>query len=162
MRASIQDVVRAVSETLLNQVLPQLEAASWTASNVRACAMLLVYVEDRVTGELALLRDTNAAMRTLLQEAAATAAHSALRAECTAVLNSFAQGADAADVDLLTRENEAYKEALARLSRRMSELRMQSGRQEDGALRSRLQDTLRAVHEREHAIAARANQYIPL
>ena len=166
MRASIQDLVRAVSETLTNQVLPELEPASWTASHVRACAMLLLFVEDRVTSDRSLLLETNATMRKFLEsvfDGRAGAPKSVIEsAGIEKALSTFGNRPAEAEVDLLTRENEAYKEVLSRLSRKSSEMRVQPGAADDSMFRGGLHECLASIHEREKKLALRANKYVPL
>ena len=166
MRASIQDLIRAVSDTLTNQVLPELEQASWTASHVRACAMLLLFAEDRVTSDRSLLLDTNATMRKFLEsvfDGRACAPKGLIAsAGVEKALSEFAQIPAEAEVDLLTRANEAYKVVLMRLTRKSSEMRVRAGASDDSVFRGGLRECLASIHEREAKLAVRANLHLPL
>jgi hypothetical protein len=166
MRQPIQDIVRAVSETLFEKVLPDLEPASWTASNIRACAMLLVYVEDRIRTETPILLETNALMRGLLIDVTEGRLPVTLDATLGAALEqALGRGegpSGATEIDGLAMENDAYKECLSLLSRHTAAARTRPDAPDDAAFRARLHDVLRIVQEREVTLAIRANQHIPL
>jgi hypothetical protein len=63
MIASIPQLFAEIRRVIGEQVLPQLDAATWIASDVRCCLTLLTYLEDVVAHGEAMLADNNRAMR---------------------------------------------------------------------------------------------------
>lgn len=161
MIASLQTVLEAVTETLKNQVLPELEAATWTASHVRACVMLLTYIEDRLTLEPPLLIEDNSALRALLIEAAAEAYTALLgrdlREEITAALDGLPVAAAGCVNAKPLESNLIYKELLTKAINRAFQ-----NRAADPAryteLRTRIDAFLAVLRQHEKQIVERAEK----
>lgn len=66
MIPSSRDLIAGIARTLENDVLPELANATWTASSIRSCIMLLAHLEERVVHEGRILHQDNADMRALL------------------------------------------------------------------------------------------------
>ena len=67
MEKTIEEMIRAVADALEHDVLTSLEAQSLPAGNVRACLMLLTYIEDRVKLESSALLKSNKILAEALQ-----------------------------------------------------------------------------------------------
>lgn len=68
MRASSSDLIRAVADTIEQDVLPSLNPADWTSSRLRSSLLILKYLERRVALEPDLVEEDNAAIRQTLIE----------------------------------------------------------------------------------------------
>ncbi len=66
MIPSSRDLLAGIARTLEQDVLPELANATWTASHVRSCIMLLTHLEERVVHEGPFLYQDNADLRALL------------------------------------------------------------------------------------------------
>ena len=69
MRVTSSQLLRTISLTLEKHVLPEVAGATWTASYVRSCLMLLAHLEARVERDAELLEEGNADLRSLLAKA---------------------------------------------------------------------------------------------
>jgi hypothetical protein len=69
MKASVQHIIASIPASLEIEVLPYLEPYAGPASNVRACLMMLAYVERRVSLDPQLLFEDNKSLRALLRDA---------------------------------------------------------------------------------------------
>jgi hypothetical protein len=159
--ASPQAVIKAVAETLKNQVLPELEAATWTASHVRACVMLLTYIEDRLTLEPPLLIEDNSALRALLAEAAAEAYTPLLgrdlREEITAALDELPVAAAGCVNANPFEGNLVYKELLTKaINRAFQNRAADTARYTE--LRTRIDACLAVLLQHENQIVKRAEK----
>ncbi len=66
MIPSSRELIAGIARTLEQDVLPELANATWTASHVRSCIMLLTHLEERVVHEGPFLYQDNIDLRTLL------------------------------------------------------------------------------------------------
>jgi hypothetical protein len=64
-------LLQTVAFTLEHKILPELTGATWTASYVRSCLVLLAYVQARSGIDDALLREDSAELRAILTKAGA-------------------------------------------------------------------------------------------
>jgi hypothetical protein len=69
MKVRSTQLIQTIAYTLEHQVLPELAAATWTASYVRSCLMLLAQLEARVGIEDEILAEDNAELTALLEKA---------------------------------------------------------------------------------------------
>lgn len=61
-----RELIAGIARTLEQDVLPELAGATWTASSIRSCIMLMAHLEERVVHEGRLLHEDNAELRALL------------------------------------------------------------------------------------------------
>jgi hypothetical protein len=61
-----RELIAGIARTLEQDVLPELANATWTASSIRSCIMLLAHLEERVVHEGRILHEDNAELRALL------------------------------------------------------------------------------------------------
>jgi len=66
MIPSSRDLIAGIVRTLEQDVLPELAGATWTASHIRSCVMLLTHLEERVVHEGPILYQDNIDLRALL------------------------------------------------------------------------------------------------
>lgn len=66
MIPSSRDLIAGIARTLEQDVLPELAGATWTASHIRSCIMLLTHLEERVVREGPILYQDNIDLRALL------------------------------------------------------------------------------------------------
>jgi hypothetical protein len=163
MIAAADYVIKAIAETLEQDVLPQLEPATLLAGNVRSCIMLLTYLEDRVRLEGRTLSENNAAMRALLTEISAdeSFARYNMQAQVRTVLENIPARPAYVDVTALAAENESYKTVMQSL---VTALRAAPDATGPGhaALRARLDNCLLNIGERDYAIVQRAEAKLPV
>jgi hypothetical protein len=162
MIASSDYVIKAIAETLENDVLPQLEPATLLAGNVRSCIMLLTYLEDRVRLEGRTLFENNAAMRALLTEISADESFTRynMQDQVRTALEAIPPRAAYVDVTALAAENEAYKMLMQSL---VAALRATPDSSPGhAALRARLDTCLLNIGERDYAIVQRAEAKLPV
>jgi hypothetical protein len=165
MMASNAQIIQAVALALKDTVLPEFDASTWPASNVRACLALLAYLEDRIIGEADLLREVSTELRSLfecmvsdpemppLEEGLRVQLQSALQIECAQV--------DAPTISALERENEVYQALLSKIIGRMFELRNTIDADAYGRFREKVRACLSIIHERDFRLAARAAALVP-
>ncbi len=158
MDISILDIVRSINEAISDQVLPEIEAQSWPASRLRSCNVLLTYLEDLLSYEQSVLRDSNQNMKVFLRELFERARHGggdiALQKDGEDCLRRFSQYTLTEDIKLLRKENRAYKEFLLKI------VRSRYGVDKDNL--AALHKCLRAVREAESRVAERASKLLPL
>jgi hypothetical protein len=117
-RTTTEFMIKAVAEALRNGVLPALEPASWPAGNLRACLMLLTYIEDRVKLEGPALMKSNTALRAELATIAAgqnLPPDAKIGELAAAVLKEFPARDAIVDMADLERESLAYQETVVQL-----------------------------------------------
>ena len=61
-----RELIAGITRTLEQEVLPELASATWTASSIRSCIMLLAHLEERVVHEGRILYQDNIELRALL------------------------------------------------------------------------------------------------
>jgi hypothetical protein len=118
MSMSTEFMIRSVTETLKNDVLPALEPATWPAGNLRACLALLASIEDRVRNEGSALFACNARLRELLAEIAVgygMPQDSPMSQGINAVLQRLPVRSKHIEIGELARENQAYQQAVAEI-----------------------------------------------
>ena len=118
MTNTTEFMIKAVADSLKNDVLPELEQASWTASKVRSCLMLLTYIEARVNLEGPLLFDSNAQLRDLLSGIAAgenNAMDPELADAAKSVLRKYSPRSAYVGIATLEEENSAYQDVVTTL-----------------------------------------------
>jgi len=156
MIGSPLDIVAAVRVTLVERVLPQLEAATWLAGDVRSSISLLTYLEDALASGAAMTGQGNAAMAAFLDDAAAIPAlPQDVRAQMEAAVTQ-SQAAEPADLGALAAAERALKSALSRFIAARDDAGLGSE-----ALRDRLRDCLREVAACEQSVAQRAGTMTP-
>jgi cell division protein YceG involved in septum cleavage len=162
---STEYMVRAVTNTLKNDVLPTLEQASWPAGNVRACLQLLTYIEDRVTQEGKAMFESNAAMRKLLTEIA-TGRDLPQDAELSKivgqVLKDVPDRATYIDVADLVHENQRYQDAVATLIKLSHNRRDKFDVKHYDNLRTKLSACAAAAAVPENIFVERAQGMVPI
>jgi hypothetical protein len=163
MIASADYVIKAIAETLEQDVLPRLEPATLLAGNVRSCIMLLTYLEDRVRLEGRTLSENNAAMRALLTEISADESFTQynMHAQAQTVLETIPARAAYVDVTQLAAENEFYKSVMQALVTALRNAPDATG-PGHAALRARLDTCLLNMGERDYAIVQRAEAKLPV
>ena len=123
MNTSIQHIINAVIASLETQVLPHLEPAATPASNVRACLMMLVNIEQRVTLEAGFLFEDNKSLRALLKQAVESGVPSlssdALGKEVKTALAKYPDRSEFFDAAEAAIENRAYQELLTQLIKQL-------------------------------------------
>jgi hypothetical protein len=116
-------ILRSVIATLRNEVLPNLEAATPTASYVRASLMMLTNLEQRDALEPALLRADNQELRELMRQALDPASQlnldAGLRGELEKALASHDAVEALRDPGESARLNHRYQELLTHLIARL-------------------------------------------
>jgi hypothetical protein len=146
-------------------VLPEFEAATWPASNVRACLALLAYLEDRIAVEADVLLNDNKALKSLFESMVSDSQMPPLEGDLRAQLETLLQFAsvrpDSLTVSQLERENESYQILLSKIIRRVFELRDASDPHSYARFRERVRACLSAVHTRDFGLAARAAALVP-
>jgi hypothetical protein len=118
MNLATDFLVRAVTQTLQNDVLPALENKSSAAGHLRACLMLLASIEDRVRSEGTVLFDTNTRLRDTFGRISASPVMSLepeLAQDVKQTLAAFPARNAFVSVPELFRENQAYQELLCRI-----------------------------------------------
>lgn len=162
MIASADYVIKAIAETLEQDVLPHLEPATLLAGNVRSCIMLLTYLEDRVRLEGRILSENNAAMRALLTELSTDdrLTRDSLLAQVQTVLQDIPARGTYVDVTELAAENESYKSVLQSI---VAALRnTPDAGPSHAALRARLDTCLLSMGARDYTIVQRAEAKLPV
>lgn len=167
MIMTVPEVLKAVREALGEFVLPELKAASWAGSNVRASMTLLAYAEDRLNLERTLLLDCNGAMRTFLEAAAGDLRlpwlDATLRSRLETALEAGGAESEGAPVERLYADNAGYKEVLVSIIRRASEARL-AGRsgEDDAGFRRDLHRCLAVIEQREAETTRRSRDMAPI
>ena len=158
-------MVKAVANTLKNDVLPTLEQASWPAGNVRACLQLLTYIEDRITQEGKAMFDSNAAMRKLLTEIATgrdLPQDAELSKVVEGVLKDVPDRAMYIDVADLVTDNQRYQEAVATLIKLSHSRRDKFDTGHFDNLRTKLSACAAAAAVPENLFVERAQGMVPI
>lgn len=164
MIPSSRDLIAGIARTLENEVLPQLVAATWTASSIRSCLILLAHLEERVVHEGRILHQDNADMRALLGR---------LRAELSGPLPEAAIGislvldvtrppAGYPSVEELDGTNQRLKATLEQTITALHESRLALGETPFQALNGSILAYLAAAAEREAIMFARTGGKSPL
>ena len=165
MIASNAAIIRAISQTLSDSVLPQFEAATWPASNVRACITLLAFLEDRIAAEADVLTEDNKALKSLLLRIASGPAMShladELRAQLEAAVRPTTAQAGLKTASETESENEFCQALLSKIIRHLFEIRGTLDAEVYGRIREDVRTCLAAVHARDFGIAARAASFVP-
>jgi hypothetical protein len=165
MIASTADIITAVTETLSKSILPHFETATWAASDIRACLVLLAYLQDRVAHAGQTLVADNEALRSMLEEVASgpdmPPVDADLREDIAQVLQAAPVRLDFAPIEQLERDNEFYQSLLSRVSRRLFEGREAIDQLLYANFRGRLRACLEGVHARDFAVAAKAQALVP-
>jgi hypothetical protein len=163
MMISSQEILRAITHTLENNVLPELDAASWPASNIRSCVLLLHYLEGRTAVERQVLLNANGLIEAFLnnvQQGAfgpvelSQAGHSSIAAAREATnLESTEM-----DVDALWEAHEKGKRALETVGEALAA----EPAVEATALRTAFHECLFALNAHERRLMATAGDGVPL
>lgn len=153
-------IVETVRRTLADRVLPQLEASSWLAGDVRSSMMLLTYLEDVLASGKTQAGQANEAMAAFLDDAAGNDAlpflTAALRDQAREAA-ATARAVDAGDLIALEAANRVLKDATSAVI---------GASHEEGAIPTpeftdRLRQCLRDVAACEQALSERAGQMTP-
>ena len=159
-------LLRGIADTIESQVLPELQASTWTASRLRSCLALLRHLEQRVPVEGPLLFRENAE----------------LEAFCAAVLADLGQTCDAgpllAELETLRVEcrptgayppvpelaaaNARYQTFLDRIVTFVHDNRPALGADRFAELRGRIIARIRETSERHAPMIDAASGYSPI
>jgi hypothetical protein len=159
MMMSPEEVLAAISKSLIEQVLPHLEPANWVTSSVRSSAMLLIYLEDRVAMEPVILVQSIALIRGFLSEIAdmgdvlplTEAARDLISTNLTTDVEGFSV-TSVSELRILIEELKYTMEGVSGYIRSIG----------DAHLRSKLHDCLNSLENIESPLTIRANDYVPL
>lgn len=159
-----RELIAAIARTLEQDVLPELADATWTASSIRSCVMLLTHLEERVVHEGRILFDDNAGLRALLgrlrTELSGPLPDAAIAV--SAALDGTAPPAGYPSVAELDGINQRLKAALERTVIALHEGRETLGAARFQALNTSILAYLSAAAEREGIMFARAATKSPL
>ena len=148
-------IVETVRVTLAERILPQLDAATWLAGDVRSSIALLTYLEDALTMGAQMTRDSNAAMTGFLK----LAAGSSIPQELGDRIGRALAQADATPADDLAGQYAAGHMLKSALSA-FIEAR-EAGRAGNPDLVEPLRSCLRQVAQLEQSVAQRAGAMTP-
>ncbi len=166
MKPSSQELIRGIAWVLEREVLPELQATSWTASYVRSCLMVLAHLEERVVHEGAILFADNEDLHDLLQQARAQLAPIAgcesLTAALSAVLDEVRPRVECPSLERLEQENTAYKTVLDRLIAELHARKDALGAGTYGSVHTMLLAYLRKASDREAVLFRKTGGLSPL
>lgn len=161
-----EETIAAVKKVLEEQVLPALNTASWTASNIRACLMLLTYAQDCQAQERSLLVDTNAAMASLFLEVLASTDLVWLTEDTRDTIDRTLKGIngldDSAGIEELASLNMAGKRLLSNMIRRAALARTSPPSPADTRFRVLLHECLEVLARRDAQLTERARVMLPI
>lgn len=165
MTTSSESMIKAIADTLRDGVLPVLETASWPAGNLRACLMLLAYLEERIRLEGPLLFDSNAVLRGLLAEIASgdgMPQDAELISMAEAVVQKHPARAAFVGVEALAQENADYLEAVSRIIKHSHARRADTDPGRYDNLRAKLDACALAAGVPENAFTEKALRMVPV
>jgi len=166
MRPSSQELIRGIAQVLEDEVLPELQATSWTASYVRSCLLVLAHLEERVVHEGHVLFADNEELRDLLQRARAHLAPIAgcepLTAALAGVLDEVHPCVGYPSVERLEQENTAYKAGLDQLVVELHQRKAALGAETYQAVHAMVLAYLRTASDREAVLFRKTGGRSPL
>ncbi len=166
MKPSSQALLGGIADTVETQVLPELEASTWTASRLRSCLALLRHLEQRVVMEGPLLYRENAELEVffgeLLEDLKDVREALPLRDELEVLRSTCTYSEAYPAVEELASVNARYLEFLDRIIIMLHENRAALGEARFEELRGRVMDRIREAKQREAPMIDAASGYSPI
>ena len=159
MNVSVKRILASVIASLQTEVLPHLEAQAKPASNVRACMMMLTYIEQRVELEAKFLFDDNKALRSLLGDAADNTKlplDGSVRGDISKALKHYPDRAEFFEVAEVAKENNDYQELLTLVIKKIA------ADKSDPTFRTRLHHYLSELKDRDGKLTEKASKMVPV
>ncbi|MGE0668301.1 MAG: hypothetical protein AB7O49_17230 [Sphingomonadales bacterium] len=159
-----RELIAGIARTLEQDVLPDLAGATWTASSVRSCIMLLAHLEERVVHEGRILFEDNAELRALLGRLRADLSGPLPDAAIaiSAVLDGTTPPDGYPEIAELDRINQTLKAALERTITALHDGRATLGDARFQALNGSILAYLAAASDREAVLFVKAATKSPL